>query len=129
MLTTFNSSDVESEEDQDTGVHNAAYHSDWVKPGYKFPCTLIKPDLEVSLFAEFFALTPKDRWFKIPKGWICYTCLKPKAFKEVCKTWRCSEEKGVPQALLCTACTPWTAAKGWAPFSIIMCLKAEHRQD
>ena len=31
--------------------------------------------------------------------------------------------------LLCAACTPWAAAKGWAPFSILMCRKPEHGQD
>ena len=24
---------------------------------------------------------------------------------------------------------PWAAAKGWAPFSILMCRKSEHGQD
>ena len=42
---------------------------------------------------------------------------------------RCSEEKGVPQVLLCASYTPWAAAKGWAPFSILMCRKPEHGQD
>ena len=45
------------------------------------------------------------------------------------KTRRCSEEKGIPQVLLCEAYTPWAAAKGWAPFSILMCRKSEHVQD
>ena len=47
----------------------------------------------------------------------------------MCKTRRCSEEKTIPQVLLCAACTPWPAAKGWAPFSILMCRKSEHGQD
>ena len=45
----------------------------------------------------------------------------------MCKTRRYSEERGI--VLLCTACTPWAAAKGWAPFSILMCRKPEHGQD
>ena len=47
----------------------------------------------------------------------------------MCKTRRCSEEKTILQVLLCAACTPWAAAKGWAPFSILMCKKSEHGQD
>ena len=35
----------------------------------------------------------------------------------------------IPQVLLCAACTPWTAAKGWASFSILMRRKSEHGQD
>ena len=68
-----------------------------------------------------FTLTPKDLWFKIPRGGICYTCLKPKGPKGLYKNKRCSEEKGIPQVLLCAACTPWAAAKGWAPFNVLMC--------
>ena len=67
--------------------------------------------------------------FKIPKGCICYTCLKPKGPKGLCKNRRCSEEKGILQVLLCAECFPWAAAKGWAPFSILMCQKLEHSQD
>ena len=47
----------------------------------------------------------------------------------MCKTRRCSEKKTIPQVLLCAACTPWAAAKGWAPFGILMCRKSEHGQD
>ena len=35
----------------------------------------------------------------------------------------------IPQVLLCAACTPWAAAKGWALFSIFMCRKQEHGKD
>ena len=31
--------------------------------------------------------------------------------------------------MFCAAYTPWAAAKGWAPFSILMCRKSEHGQD
>ena len=48
---------------------------------------------------------------------------------KVCKTRRCTEEKTIPQVLLCAACTPWAAAKGWASFSILMCRKQEHGKD
>ena len=131
MFTTFDPSDPESDDDPNTGVHTAASHSDWIKPGstYKFPCPLQNHDHKIAACTEFLTLTPKDRWIKIPKGRICYTCLKSKGLKEVCKTMRCSEEKGIPQVSSCAACTPWAAAKGWAPFSILMCRKSEHGQD
>ena len=120
VFTTFDQSEPESDDDHDTGVHTAASHSDWIKPGsaYKYPCPLQNYDHEIAACTEFLTLTPKDHWIKIPKGCICYTCLKPKGLKGVCKTRRCSEEKGIPQVLLCAACTPWAAAKGWALFSI-----------
>ena len=56
-------------------------------------------------------------------------CLKHKGVNGVCKTRRCTEEKTIPQVLLCAACTPWAAAKGWASFSILMCRKQEHGKD
>ena len=56
-------------------------------------------------------------------------CLRPKGANGACKTRRCTEEKTIPQVLLCAACTPWAAAKGWASFSILMCRKQEHEKD
>ena len=131
MFTTFDHSDPESDDKIATGVHVAAGHSYWIKPGshHKFPCPLQNHDHEIAACPEFLTLTPKDRWFKIPRGRICYTCLKPKGANGVCKTRRCTEEKTIPQVLLCAACTPWAAAKGWASFSILMCRKQEHGKD
>ena len=127
-FTTFDQSELESDDEQETGAHTAAGHSDWFKPGsgYKFPCPLQNHDHEVAAYMEFLILTPKDHWIKIPKGRIQYTCLNPKELKGVCKNKRCSEEKGIPQVLLCAACTPWAAGKGWEPFSVLMCRKPEH---
>ena len=93
---------------------------------YKFPCPLKSHDHEIAECSEFLTRTPKDRWFIIPRGRICDTCLKPKGPSGVCKARKCTEEASIPQALLCTACTPWAAAKGWATFSILMCRKWEH---
>ena len=105
VFTTFDQSDPDSDDDLITGVHAAAGYSDWIKPGstHKFPCPLQNHDHEIAACTEFLTLTPKDRWIKIPKGQICYTCLKPKGIKGVCKTRRCSEEKTIPQVLLCAA--------------------------
>ena len=121
VFATFDKSDPDSDDDLTTGVHTAAGHSDWIKPGstYKFPCPLQNHDHEIAACTDFLTLTPKDHWIKIPKGQICYTCLKPKGIKGVCKTRRCSEEKTIS----------WAAAKGWASFSILMCRKSEHGQD
>ena len=93
------------------------------------PCPLQNHDHKIAPCTDFLTLTPKDRWIKIPKGRIFYTCLRPKRLKGVCKTRRCSEEKTISQVLLCAACTPWATAKGWAPFSILMCRKSKHGQD
>ena len=84
---------------------------------------------EIAECSEFLTLTPRVRLFIIPRGRICYTCLKPKGASGMCKARKCTEEASIPQALLCTACTPWAAAKGWATFSILMCRKLEHGKD
>ena len=131
VFTTFDQSDLDSDNDPITCVHTAAGHSDWIEPGYthKFPCPLQNHDHKIAACPDFLTLTPKDWWIKIPKGRICYTCLKPKGIKGVCKTRRCTVEKTIPQVLLCAACTPWAAAKGWASFSILICRKSEHGQE
>ena len=88
VFTTFDQSNPESEDESNSGVQTAAGHSDWIKSGstYKFPCPLQNHDHEIAACTEFLTLTPKDCWIKIPKGRICYTCLKPKGLKGVCKT-------------------------------------------
>ena len=88
VFATFDHSDLESEDEVSTGVHVAAGHSDWIKPGshYKFPCPLQNHDHEIAACPEFLTLTPKDCWVKIPRGCICYTCLKPKGENGACKT-------------------------------------------
>ena len=122
VFTTFDQSDPESEDEVSTSTHVVAGHSDWIKLGsqYKFPCPLQSHDHEIAACLEFLTITPKDCWVKIPRGRICYTCLKPKGPNGVCKTRRCNKEKTIPQVLLCAACTQWAAAKGWASFSILM---------
>ena len=92
---------------------------------YKFPCPLQAHDHELSDCSEFFAFSPKDRWFKIPRGRICFTCLRPKGPQSVCIMRACSASKLVPSALICDACAPWAAAKGWAALSIFFCRKME----
>ena len=131
IYTALNLSDPESEDDAPSTAHIVTGNSTWINPetNYKFPCPLQSHDYEIAACPDFLTLTPKERWFKIPRGRICYTCLKPKGPNAVCKTRLCTEEKSVPQALLCAACTPWATAKGWAAFSILMCRKSEHGKD
>ena len=97
----------------------------WINQGsnYNFPCPLQSHDHELAKCPEFLALSPKNRWFKIPRGRICYTCLKPKGPNGVCKVRQCTEKKSVPQALVCIACTQWAA------FNILLCRKLEHGMD
>ena len=88
VFTTFDHSDPESDDEITTGIHVTAGHSDWIKPGshYKFTYPLQNHDHKIAACPEFLALTPKDCWVKIPRGRICYTCLKPKGANGVCKT-------------------------------------------
>ena len=54
-------------------------HKPWNPPaGLKFPCPMTDHKHEVSKCAEFFALSPLDRWKQIDKGRMCFSCLKPK---------------------------------------------------
>ena len=51
----------------------------WNPPwGLKFPCPLGNHKHEENVCSEFFNLTPLDRWEKIEKSKMCYSCLKPK---------------------------------------------------
>ena len=126
VFTTFDHSDPESEDSVSTSAHIVAGNSNWIKPGsnYKFPFPLQNHDHKIAACSEFLMLTPK-----IPRGCICYTCLKPKGANGVYKARQCTEENSILQVLLCAAFTPWAAAKGWASFSILMCRKQEHGKN
>ena len=68
----------------------------WYRVGLKFPCPLSNHQHEMSTCAEFFSLNPGDRWDKMEKGRICYSCLAP---KDVCVNRQCSIEGKVPESL------------------------------
>ena len=87
IFATLNLSDLESEDEGATNAHIVTGSSTWIKPGssYKFPCPLQNHYHEIATCPDFISLTPKDRWFKIPRERICYTCLKPKGANGVCK--------------------------------------------
>ena len=82
--------------------------------GYKY---------EMSTCAEFFSLSPGDRWSKIEKGKICYACIQP---KDICVNQRCSFEAKVPETLKCQGCTTWAMSKNLAPLPILFCKRKEH---
>ena len=42
-----------------------------------FPCPITDHDHEVNQCMEFLKLNPEGRWATLPKGRICFTCLKP----------------------------------------------------
>ena len=96
---------------------------------YKFQCLLQTHDHELSDCSEFLAFSPRDRWYKTPRGRFCFTCLRPRGPQGVCNARPCSADKLVPLALICDACVPWAAAKGWAAFNILFCRKGEHAVD
>ena len=112
-------SDTESE----VGVHATSSAKPW-KPwwdppaGLKFPCPVGNHKHEVSSCAEFFNLSPLDRWEKIEHGRMCFTCLKPKT---VCKTKKCEYRAGVPEILTCALCAAWAEPQGMDPFCIFFC--------
>ncbi len=55
----------------------------------------------MSTCAEFFSLSPGDRWNKMEKGRICYSCMAP---KDICVNRRCSFEAKIPESLKCQGC-------------------------
>ena len=88
----------------------------WNPPaGLKFPCPSGSHKQEVSTCAEFFNLSPLDRWEKIERGRMCYSGFKPKT---ICKDRKCNHVSSVPEVLKCTICASWAESKGLASFSI-----------
>ena len=97
----------------------------WYRAGLKFPCPLTNHQHEMSTCAEFFSLSPGDRWNKMEKGKICYACLAP---KDVCVNRRCSFEAKVPESLKCQGCASWAQSKNLAPLSVLFCRRKEHAE-
>ena len=73
--------------------------------------------------SEFFALSPLDRWEKIDRDRMCFSCLKPKT---ICRSRRCTNYRNVPAVLKCVICASMGESKGLAPFSIFFCKRKEH---
>ena len=64
-----------------------------------------------------------DRWEKIEKGRMCYTCLKS---KNVCKGRKCDFITSTPEILKCAVCATWTESISLAPFNIFFCKNKNH---
>ena len=78
---------------------------------------------KVSKCKEFFDLSPEDRWEKLEKGGMCFSCLKPRG---VCKLRKCVNHPKVPKVLKCAL---WAESKGLALFSIFFCKRKKHGES
>ena len=124
--SAFKIQDSKSESsDDDTGaeVFTTFHNKQWYPVNLKFPCPIGNHKHELNTCAEFFSMSPVERWNKMDKGKLCYSCLYP---KDVCSTWRCSHESSISESLKCHGCAPWATSKNLAPFSILFCRNKEH---
>ena len=55
-------------------------------------------------------MSPKDRWEKLEKGRICFSCLEPRG--------TCANHSKVPKDLKCVQCALWGEPKILALFRI-----------
>ena len=112
------------EDAKEIGVFATSFHNiKWYQPGLKFPCPVKNHQHEMNTCGEFFSFNPAERWSKMEKGKICYSCLKP---KDQCSTKKCSFESKIPETLKCQGCAPWAQANRLAPLSILFCRRREH---
>ena len=116
--------EISSDEEAEIRVHNAqGPPKQWYQAGLKFPCPLNGHKHEIAKCSEILSMSPEDRWAKIERKRICYTCMQPKG---VCTGRRCTSMQKVPAELMCSGCEVDAVAKGWAPLSILLCRKREH---
>ena len=92
----------------------------------KFPGPVANHDHEVRKCKEFFDLSPRERWEKLKKIRMCYSCLTPKT---VCKGKKCTNVGRVPKVLKCAVCASWAESKGLALFSIVFCKQKIHEDS
>ena len=78
----------------------------------KFPCPLIDHNHEIRKCKEFFDLSPRDRWEKLEKNRMGFSCLEP---KRVYKLKICMNHINVPKV-----------SKSLALFSFFCCRRKEH---
>ena len=68
-------------------------------------------------------MSPKDRWEKLGKGRMCFSCLNPRG---ACNLRSCVNHINVPTILKCSQCASWSEPNNLAPFSIFFCKRKEH---
>ena len=75
--------DESSEEESSAAVHSASgpVSKRWYPNGLKFPCPLDNHKHETVACTQFFGLCPKERFLRIERRKVCWTCMKP---KDVC---------------------------------------------
>ena len=125
MKSTHNIRDSSKDEEiRETTVYATSFHNTkWYQAGLKFPCPIKNHQHEISTCGDFFAFSPVERWAKMDKGKICYTCISP---KDQCSSKRCGFESRVPESLKCQGCAPWAKANQLGPLNILFCRKREH---
>ena len=113
-----------NDEQSSNSAFATSYHNtQWYPANLKFPCPLGNHKHEMSTCSEFFLFNPAERWSKMDKGKICYSCLSP---KNICTTHHCSFEAKILETLKCQGCAPWAPSKNLAPFCILLCRNKEH---
>ena len=123
MFKVQESKQDSSDEESGAEIYATFHNKKWYPANLKFSCPIGNHKHELNTSAEFFSLNPVERWNKMDKGKLCYSCLYP---KDVCSTRRCSREILVPETLKCHGCVPWATSKNLAPFSILFCRNKEH---
>ena len=126
-------SDESSSDESITAIHAAgsgvgpgsSSTKPWYPSGLRFPCPLDNHKHETTACTQFFGLCPKERWNRIERRRVCYTCMKP---RDVCKGPKCSNYKKVPEILLCSGCADVADKRGWAPLNILYCRKVDHKE-
>ena len=116
-----------SEDECINSFHGTSGYSpkqNWYPTGLKFPCPLNNHNHETMVCTQFFALFPKDRWDKIEKRKVCWTCMKP---KDICLGPKCICYKKVLEILICPACKEVADKKSQTPLKILYCRKTEHK--
>ena len=68
-------------------------------------------------------MSPRDRWEKLQKDRICFSCLEPRG---TCKPRICANYSKVRKNLKCAPCAISAEPKNLAPFSIFFCKRKEH---
>ena len=69
-------SKAESSDDEVGAEVFASFHNKkWYPTNLKFPCPIENHKHKLNTCAEFFSMNPIERWNKIDKGKLCYSCL------------------------------------------------------